>query len=368
MKILSLQPCSLYQNGGMGRLLRRLYQGHEIDIIGLYISNGNATLKEGEIKEIAIPAFPMIKSWMRWKARDLFMWMQDSLFYSYTKSKIERVAGQTPFDVLHVINHGVYSAVLCNENFLNGRELWTSFHDHFSLCSSFEDAQKLWNRSDRRLMISAELGEEYQRIFGNKKFEIITDGVSLDEISEPKKKEKEEVSVYFAGLMHIEYYPLLEVLANSLDDLVALGYSFKLILRGTQEMNFLKARKFEIDYRSDFISDDQIKKELDMADILYLPIKFSMPNFYLYSLSTKMISYLGASGNILYHGPSDSAACNFLKRNNAAFCCVSLLEKDMTYQIKEMLSADGHKCINAKKVAKSNFDLNYIQNIFWNKL
>ena len=368
MKILSFQPCSLYQNGGMGRLLRRLYQGHEIDIIGLYISNGNTTVKHGEIKEIAIPAFPIIKSWMRWKARDFFMWMQDSLFYAYTKSKIQRAVAKTSFDVLHVINHGVYSTALCNDNFLIRKQLWTSFHDHFSLCSSFEDAQKLWNRSDRRLMISVELGNEYQRIFGDKKFEIITDGVYAEEISEPKKKKHDEISIYFSGLMHIEYYPLLEVLADSIDDLVDMGYSFKLILRGTQKMKFLKTRKFEIDYRSDFISDDQIKKELDMADILYLPIKFSMPDFYLYSLSTKMISYLGASGNILYHGPSDSAACNFLKKNNAAFCCVSLLKNDMIYQIEEILSADGSKCKNAKKIAKSNFDLNFIQNNFWNKL
>lgn len=367
MKILSFQPCSLYQNGGMGRLLRRLYQGHEVDIIGLYITNGNSKHKQGEIREIAIPAFPVIKPWMRWKARNFFMWMQDSLFYPYTKSKIKRAVVKTSFDVLHIVNHGAYSTVLCNDDFLKNKQLWTSFHDHFSLCSSFEDTHQLWNCSDRRLVISSELGEEYQRIFGKKDFEIITDGVSSEEISEPKKKAKEQISIYFSGLMHIEYYPLLQVLADSLDDLIGMDYSFKLILRGTQELNFLKARKFEIEYRSDFISDYQIKEELDRADILYLPIKFSMPNFYLYSLSTKMISYLGAAGSILYHGPSDSAACKFLKKNNAAFCCVSLLKNDMIDQLKEIASTDGMKCLNAKKIAKSNFDLHYIQNSFWNK-
>ena len=365
MKILSFQPCSLYQNGGMGRLLRRLYQGHEVDITGLYIDDDKFSLKHGDINEIAIHSFPLKRSWMRWKLRPLFTWLRESLFYNITKNKVKKAVAKLPFDVLHVINHGVYSTILCDEIFLNKKQLWTSFHDHYSLCSSFKDAQLLWNRSDRRLMISAELGEEYVRLFGYKKFEIITDGVSLEEISRPKQISKDRISIYFAGLMHIDYYPLLEVLADSLDILVSQGYSFKFILRGTQEIYFLKTRKFEIDYRSEFISDEEIKKELDMADILYLPIKFSLPDFYLYSLSTKMISYLGASGSILFHGPSDSAACNLLTENKSAFCCVSLSKEEMTSLIKEMLSMDESICVNAKNLAKSNFDLNYIQNAFW---
>lgn len=365
MKVLSFQPGSLYQNGGMGRLLRRLYQGHELDITSLYINDYNASQIPGPIREIEITSFPVQRSWMRWKLRPLFRWIRESLLYPVTKYRIEKVSKKLSFDVLHVINHGTFSAILCNENFLANKQLWTSFHDHYLLCSSFEDTQKLWNRSDRRLMISTELGEEYQKVFGYKDFELITDGVYAKEISQPKSRKNDSTTIYFAGLMHYEYYPLLEILADSMDDLVNQDYSFKLVLRGTQEINILKNRNFKIEYKSDFISDEEIKKELDMADILYLPIKFSEPNFYLYSLSTKMISYIGASGNILYHGPSDSAACNLLRRNNAAFCCVSLVKEEMTELLKEM-SADGKNvCINSKKLAKSEFDLNEIQNSFW---
>jgi len=366
MKILSFQPGSLYQNGGMGRLLRRLYQGHETNITGLYITDYNSFPKQGPIKEIQINLFPVQKSWMRWKLRPLFRWIRESLFYYFTKYKIYKVSEKLLFDVLHVVNHGAFSAILCNENFLAKKQLWTSFHDHYSLCSSYRDTQKLWNRSDRRLVISTELGEEYQKVFGYKNFELITDGVDHKEISEPKEISNDKISIYFAGLMHFEYYPLLEVLADSLDALVSEGYSFKFILRGTQEISFLRGRKFEIDYRSDFVPDEEIKKELDAADILYLPIKFSEPNFYLYSLSTKMISYIGASGKILYHGPSDSAACNLLRKNDAAFCCVSLEKEDMIFEIKAMLLSDESKCRNAKKLAKSKFNLNDIQIAFCN--
>jgi glycosyltransferase involved in cell wall biosynthesis len=365
MKILSFQPASLYQNGGMGRLLRSLYKGHENDVTALYINYSNSPIIKGNIDEIVINLFPVQRFWMRWKLRTFFKWIRESLFFYYTKHKIKKRVSYLSFDVLHVINQGLFCSVLCNTDVLVNKKVWTSFHDHYLLASSFKDTQLLWNYSDRRLMISKELGEEYQRVFGMKDFELITDGLTTEEISTPKLMGKDKTSVYFAGLMHIAYYPLLEVLADSLDELVDEGYTFELILRGTQKMNFLNNRKFNVIYRSNFITDKELKKEMDLADILYLPIKFSEPNFYLYSLSTKLISYLGASGKILFHGPSDSAACNLLREKNAAFCCVSLLKTEMIPLIKEILEVDENISNNAKKLAKSNFDLNVIQNTFW---
>src|SRR5690606_34277474 len=104
-----------------------------------------------------------------------------------------------------------------------------------------------------------------------------------------------------------------EAFANALDKLSDTNMKFRLVLRGTQKLSFLKDRMFTVEYRQTFVSDDEIKSEIDRADILYLPIKFNSPNFYLYSLSTKMIGYLGASGAIFYHGPSDSAANKLLE-------------------------------------------------------
>ena len=365
MKILSIQPASLYQNGGMGRLLRRLYKGNEKDIIGLYVNN-DSSLKKGEIKEIAISAFPIHRPWMRWKLRGLFKWLRESVFCNLTKNKLKRAVSKTEFDVLHIINYGPFFGVLGDEKLLINKQLWTSFHDHFSLCSSYIDAQKLWNLSNRRLMISQELGEEYQRVFGHKEFELITDGVSQQEITVPKVTNKDYTTIYFSGLLHLEYYPLFKVLIEALDKLSNQGYSFKLIIRGTREIKILKSKKIEIDYRVNFISDEKIKKEMDSSDILYLPIKFSKPNFYLYSLSTKMISYLGASGKILFHGPSDSAACNLLQKNNAAVPCVSLDVEEMVNKLKEIISIDNKLSQNAKELAKAKFDLTNIQKTFWN--
>jgi hypothetical protein len=175
------------------------------------------------------------------------------------------------------------------------------------------------------------------------------------------------ITIYFAGLLHIDYYPLFEILADALDLISKKGFKFRLILRGAQNIDFLNNRAFEVDYRSDFVTDKEIKQELDSASILYLPIKFSEPDFYLYSLSTKMIGYLGASGSILYHGPLNSAACKLLNNSKSAACCGALNVNEVVELILSMLNEDEYS-INAKKLARENFNLKNIQNQFWQEV
>lgn len=366
MRILSLQPCSIYQNGGMGRLLRRIYDGHEEDVIGLGISGNTNSQKLDKINEIIIPAFPLHRSWMRWKVRNLFIFLREVTFKHLTRKRLVSAGKKIKFDILHVINHGCYSTSLCSEVILGNRKLWTSFHDHFSTTgSSFQDTKFLWSRSDRRLVISSELGVEYQKLFGFQYFELITDGLFRSEISAPIKWKSAETKIYFAGLIHLDYYPLFSVLADALDSMTSDGYSFELILRGSGTLKFLQKRKFKVTYKNDFITDAEIKAEMDLADILYLPIKFSVPEFYLYSLSTKMVGYLGAAGKILYHGPDNSAACKLLKKNNAAFLCITLDETDMRNNIVGLLESDITIKENAEMLALNSFDINIINKNFW---
>ncbi|GAA4976513.1 hypothetical protein [Algibacter aquimarinus] len=368
MKILSFQPQSLYENGGAARLLRRLYAGRETQVTSLFVNYSFTPIKIGKVKEIFISVFPKHRSWMRWKLRSFFSWLRDKLFFSLTKKKLLRTAFKIPFDVLHIVNHSVYSSAICDEALLDKKKLWVSFHDHFSTThSSFEDTMYLWNRADRRLLISKALGEEYQRLFGENTFELITDGVSEQEISQPKKLNSNNIIIYFSGLLHLEYYPLFDTLAEALDKLSTENKSFTLILRGVEKLPLLNNRKFKVEYRTDFISDAEIKKEQDQADILYLPIKFSHPEFYLYSLSTKMIGYLGSSGRILYHGPDDSAAYIALKNNEASSNCLSLNIGDMLNSIEKLLEPDNKVSFNAKKMAQNYFVLNDIQKSFWNE-
>jgi hypothetical protein len=363
-KILSFQYNSVYQHGGAGRVLRRLFQGREDQVVSLFIKTDVAKDRTGLIKEIAVPVFLLQRSWMRWRLRNFVIWLRDVFFLEATINNVRKIASTLDYDVIHTINHGPFSTTFCDRAF-SSKPLWVSFHDHFSTCSTFEDTNKLWNLSERRLVISRELGAEYQRLFGKKEFEVITDGVAREEISNPKPIAAAPLTIYFAGLLHLEYINLFRTLADSADLLVAQGVAVKLVLRGTQKLEFLNNRSFDVDYRQDFVTDQEVKNELDAADILYLPIKFNVPAFYLYSLSTKMVSYLGAAGSILYHGPHDSAAYNLLKEFNAATGCVTLDASDLKDSILSIVKDGVLLSANAKGLAKSQFDLEKIQDRFW---
>jgi glycosyltransferase involved in cell wall biosynthesis len=368
MKILSVQPSSNYVNGGSGRVLRRLFKGREADIHGVYLSIGLGKDKVGAIRETKIVWHPVNYRWVQWKLRPLFSFLRRTIGLSKVNSDFLYALEKITFDIAHVINHGELSSIYVNSKWAASKPLWASFHDHYSLCSNAEDANKLWNKADRRFCISDELGAEYQKQFGNLPFELVTDGIYTDEVSSPISNPlPEKLIVYFAGLLHIDYYQNFEALADTLELLAKDNFKVSLILRGTQKLDFLVNRNFEIIYRTDFVSDEAIKKELDEATILYFPMKFNVPEFYMYSLSTKMIGYLAAKGVIFYHGPQNSAAVNLLNKWDAAINSYSL----NPVQIRETLLAgirnSNKLSSNAKDLAKSQFDMEKILEKFWSK-
>ena len=365
MKILSFHPFSIYANGGGSRILRRLYQGREERVISLAIEYSNVDPPKGDIQEVVVKASPVIRKWMRWYLRTWAMTLREKTFRQLTNRRARQAASKLQFDVIHIVHHGPFAEALCTDQF-SDKPLWVSFHDHYrSTVSSYDAAKLLWSKADRRLVISDELGREYQNSFGNKPYELITDGVYREEISPPAARQEQPLEIYFAGLLHLAYLPLFETLANALDILSKKGLSFKLILRATQQLPFLANRLFEVEYRNMTLDNAELKAELDSAALLYLPIKFTDVDFYLYSLSTKMVGYLGAPGSILYHGPMDSAACKLLLEWRAAACCGTLNVNDLISSISDAITNQKTYSIQAKRFVQDKFDMATIQNKFW---
>lgn len=364
MKLLSFQPCSLYQNGGCGRVLRRLYEGREQDVISIaYYDYYYETIK-GDIPEVKLTLFPLRRKWMRWKLRNLNSFFQRNLFASYNKKQILKTALSLDVDVLHIVDQGILLSCLCEPWSRKDKQLWISFHDHYTQVSSYENTKVLWENADRRFVISRELGDYYQAIFSNKPFEIITDGVKPEEISIPKRIESDIITLYFGGLLHYHYQELFKSLITALNNYPD-NLKFKLIIRGTEPLKSLNAGKILIEYRNDFVSDEEIKNEIDAADILYLPIKFTSPEFYKYSLSTKMIGYLSAPGTILYHGPEDSALCKLLCEHKAAVCCTSLQIDNIEKCLLKIFEGDLSYSKNSKELINKKFLLEQQHKKFW---
>ena len=367
MKLLSYQPFSLYETGGGSRILRRLYEGHEAQVTSLFVKFFEGKPVRGSIEEKHVTIFPLVKPWMRWHVRSWAMNLQVNAFKAFTEKAICSAARKLHYDVIHVVNHGAFSTTLCDDVARSGKVLWASFHDHFSINGScFAEAERLWNQASRRLVISETMGEEYASLFGQKKYELITDGVLPHELSTPAAANNDSTIFYFAGLLHHDYLPLFSTLADALNILAKQGKNVRLVLRGTQRVDFLENRSFTVEYRPVTLNQAELKKELDAATVLYLPIKLTNPDFYLYSLSTKMVGYLAAPGAILYHGPKDSAAGELLQQAEAAVCSETLDAQELVDSIKELLERGGKAYSeNAKELVREKFDLLQIRHTFW---
>ena len=205
--------------------------------------------------------------------------------------RVRRAAFLIDFDVLHVIAHGRFNTTFCNPASRAGKPLWVSFHDHWIPgADNPADIKSLWRAADRRFVISSELGERYSNDFGSADWTILSDGVADSEFQNPRSHHGKTLNLYFGGMLHVDYYPLFEAMADALDWLAEQGWHPVFTLRGTQRLPFMQGRRFETRQLPATLSDDELRSDHGMADILYLPIGFSMPHFYLHSLSTKMLS------------------------------------------------------------------------------
>lgn len=364
--ILCFQPFSVYGNGGGPRIMRRLVEGREDEII--FFSFAFRYPAKGENpREVPYVLFPAHKDWMRSFLRTFFYYLRHTVFYKYNMRRVNAIVSKLKFDVLHVLDHSFYSNLLLPIAKERGVPVWVSFHDHFNTTSSqTEVTRDLWNIAEKRMVISHEMGRHYSELFGEQPYLIVSDGLKPEEIS-PVMKEarKDSISVYFGGLLHVDYYELFENFAKALELFAKeQNKSVTLILRGTQKLSFLNESSFKIEYRPFSINTEELRLEMNEAEILYLPMKYNDKDFYKYSFSTKMIGYLGASGNIFYHGPADSAAAIFLEKNKCGVICDSLDPKQILPAINETLK-DFSYSLNAKKVASEDYKLANMQDRFF---
>jgi glycosyltransferase involved in cell wall biosynthesis len=363
-KLLTSQPFSVNAAGGGPRILRRLLEPAGDQAISLVANYFPGPLPEGPLIEQSVFINPLMRPWHRSVLRTFFSFFRQNFFHAFNSRKILNAAKRIDCDIVHLVGHGSLTGALLDEEYLTNRSLWVSFHDHFESVSSFKDVERLWKRADRRFVISAAMGDHYSEIFGGRDWEVVTDGVGESDLAAPKKSNPAK-TIYFFGSIHIGYLQLFEVLADALDELQKKGINLKLVLRGGHPIKPLKKRNFEIEYRPHTLGDRELKNDLEEADILYFPMKFSDPHFFKYSMSTKMIGYLAAPGAILYHGPLHSAAARLLAESDAAMLVESLNPRDLVEQIPLLETMGLELSKNAKHLARTHFSLSENRSRFW---
>jgi hypothetical protein len=256
--------------------------------------------------------------------------------------------------------------------------LFLSIHDDFEYalrghpCLD-EIAQAVgcaWRDAKAVFVISEEMGREYARRFGDREFKIVTDG--LTHVSEgPKVRPEKSLRLYFMGLFHFTYGPN----ARAVLDALALirdrnpDWNITATFRSGGMSSPLKSGDVPV-HVLPFASRGELEKDLLRADVLYqpLPLEAFAAKFARYSLSTKMISYLGSGLPIFYHGPKDAAAFQLLERHQAAQLCTTLDPESIARDLLDTISRRNLIVNNALALARSRFMLGDQQQRFWHPI
>lgn len=194
-----------------------------------------------------------------------------------------------------------------------------------------------WREAAGRFVISEALGQEYCRRYGARDYQIVTDG--LTGLTPPSTNSRPgTLRVYFMGLFHMVYERNLRALLEGIALFEREHPSIEVtvtmrcehvrpqVLAGTKEVTILP-----------FADEAQVQRDLQNADLLYMPLPFEAQdeNFVRYSLSTKMVTYLGSGLPILYHGPQGSAAFDLLTKHNAALALTTLVPAEVAAVLTE---------------------------------
>jgi glycosyltransferase involved in cell wall biosynthesis len=332
MRALFIQPYGLGSHGGGARILRSLVRGQPFEVRSL-----NCDPNPGQpldwLDERHLPLRPSLGRLDRTRFAPLGYAVEIPARPFFERRLGREMDAFSP-DVVHLLAHWSTdfdaAARLARAR---RRRVVLSVHDDLAYTlpdrhplkkRALAALARIWPEADHAFAISRELGEAYNARYGSRPFEIITDG--LESIAgQPAPIVPGRLTVYFMGLFHYTYRDNLRALTAALAELKKQRpeLALRLVMRcGGFEKNIDAAFPAEV---LPYADQAAVERDLGAADLLYLPLPFGREHepFTRYSLSTKMVTYLGSGVPILYHGPGESAAAGLLARHGAAFLCTA---------------------------------------------
>jgi hypothetical protein len=293
------------------------------------------------------------------------------------EAKLTRIIRKKKITAVHAIAHSCWDSIAAFRSAkVNDLPFFLTVHDDPEYClkkhplrvNLLNSVVECWLAAEERFVISERMGCELSSRWGKKSYSLITDG--LAEIrKEPRPVQGKRLSVYFMGILHMSYEPNFVALQRALQIIAgnSPGLTVSLTLRG----GIIRPSAVvapELLRLLPFASDLEVVSDLDSVDVLYLPLAMDPEHKAMsaFSLSTKLISYLGAGLPIFYHGPKDSAAAKLLIDNNSAFYSDSEIPENLA---RVLLESTGEKraeiVTSALSLANSRFQLSDIMLRFW---
>jgi hypothetical protein len=223
---------------------------------------------------------------------------------------------------------------------------------------------EVWREADGRMVISEAMGQEYCRRYGGRPYEVVTDGL-VSVPASPRPRPEKSLRVYFAGAVHLSYHANFSALAEALSRFATenLDWDVSLTIRG-----YPPELKATVPIRTlPWGTEEDVERDLATADLLYLPLPFAPEHasFSRYSMSTKMVTYLGSGVPILFHGPEESAAGRLLAAHGAAVALHSLDPTVMARDLRARVDGLEETVQGALHLARRQFLLTDQRQRFW---
>ncbi|HEY0368641.1 MAG TPA: glycosyltransferase [Chthoniobacterales bacterium] len=366
-----VQPFSLGSAGGGARILRALLQNAPIAARSLSSSPRASKPWRDELHLPSRPSWGAIEH-SRFAALPA---KTSSVFAHAFRSRLKRRLLELNARAVHAVPH---AGLDFEQAHAAARELslpfFLSIHDDLAYTSPRSAPHReralrnAWRDAAARFVISQALGEEYSRRYGARDFTVVTDGLMHLEHARAQTSSA-NLRIYFMGLFHVGYETNLRALLAGIALLekqrpeLSINVTLRCehvrpqVLKGAKHVRVLP-----------FANEAQIQRDLSEADLLYMPMPFGAEHaqFARYSLSTKMVTYVGSGVPILYHGPETSAAFTLLKQHDAAILLTSVVPEVIAATLDRLKPAERIRIAeNALELARREFMLSRQTEKFW---
>lgn len=373
-----VQPFGLEDSGGGPRILRRLLADAPADVVSLSVSPWAprpTTLAE----ETHLPMRPHLGRLETTRLSAQADRLR-ALYGPRFQRRLMKQCRDRGVTAIHGIAHHLDFWFAFRAARALGLPFYLTVHDELSynmqgspaLAWAQERLAEVWREADGRTVISSEMGRTYDLRYGRRPYAVVTDGLEDTAVAgaAPRSRPAGRLCAYFMGALHLSYEPNFHALVQALEaeQRARPDGAVSLTLRGGLPFD-LPTTTLPLDVRG-WGTQDDIERDLEGADLLYLPLPFDAQHadFVRYSLSTKMVTYLGSGLPILYHGPAPAAAGDLLGAYDAAALARSLdpaALQDALGRLEEQRTA---LVAGAGRLARARFDLRDLRQAFWSTL
>jgi len=376
-RIAFVQPFGIGSPGGGPRILRALLKDAPVEWKSFVTGIRVPPPPFGS--EMHLPSRPFFGRLERSRLRPLLEKI-GPLFENRFQRRLEKELAAFQATVVHCIPHGADFISVWRAAQTLGLRFFVSIHDDLFDTIRRDRAGRnalnffpqIWRESNARFVISKPLGREFCSRYGERPYEIITDGA--ESFHRPRARVESRLNIYFMGLFHLRYEPNLSCLTRAVEILQKLHplleVSITLRCGGLRRGFHPGGATVRI---LPFGSESDVENDLAEMDLLYMPLPFGGENesFVRFSLSTKMVSYLVSGIPILFHGPKNSAAYAILSEAEAALGFHSLDAGLLAQLISKSLEKPGalKACVEKSlELARSRFNLEDQRKRFWSEI